>query len=81
MKILFPAEIRMIHQLHRSLLFRNLDVFHELLFGLMARDFHDGDGRNACQIHIRRTAAACRVGLYQVAFIDQMRLLFPVLDV
>lgn len=71
----------MIHQLHCGLLFRNLDVFHKLLFGLVARDFHDGDGRNACQIHICRTAAACRMGLYQVAFIDQIRLLFPVLDV
>ena len=70
MKILFPAEIRMIHQLHRGLLFRNLDVFHELLFGLVARDFHDGDSRNTRQIHIRCTAAACRMGLYQVAFID-----------
>ena len=71
----------MIHQLHGGLFFRNLDVFHELLFGFVARDFHDGDGRDACQIHIRRSAAACRVGLYQVAFIDRMHLLLPVLDV
>ena len=71
----------MIHQLHGGLLFRNFDVFHKLLFGFVARDFHDGDGRNARQIHIRRTAAACRMGLYQVAFIDQMHLLFPILDV
>lgn len=78
---LLSTEIRMIHQLHSGLLFRNLDVFHKLLFGLVSRDFHDGDGRNACQIHICRTAAACRMGLYQVAFIDQIRLLFPVLDV
>lgn len=71
----------MIHQLHCGLFFCNLDVFHKLLFGLVARDFHDGDGRNARQVHVRRAAAACRVGLYQVAFIDQMRLLFPILDV
>ena len=81
MKILFPAEIRMIHQLHCGLLFGNLDVFHELLFSLVTRDFHDSNGRDACQIHIRRSAAACRVGLYQVAFIDRMHLLLPVLDV
>lgn len=71
----------MIHQLHGSLLFRNLDVFHKLLFGLVARDFHDGDGRNARQIHIRRTAAACRMSLYQIALLYQVRLPFPVFDV
>ena len=81
MKILFHAEIRMIHQLHGGLLFGDLDVLHELLFSLVTRDFHDGDGRNARQIHICRTAPSRRVGLYQVAFIDQMRLLFPVIDV
>lgn len=71
----------MIHQLHCGLLFRNLDVFHKLLFGLVARDFHDGDGRNARQIHIRRTAAACRMSLYQIALLYQVRLPFPVFDV
>ncbi len=57
---------------HSSLLFRNLDVFHKLLFGLVSRNFHNGDGRDTRQIHIRCSAAACRMGLYQVAFIDQM---------
>lgn len=71
----------MIHQLHCGLLFRNLDVFHDLLFGLVARDFHDGDGRNACQVHVRHTAAACRASLYQIAFLDQMCFLLSVLDV
>lgn len=48
---------------------------------LVARDFHDGDGRNARQIHIRRTAAACRMSLYQIALLYQVRLPFPVFDV
>ena len=60
----------MIQQLHSGLLFGNLDVFHELLFGLVTRDFHNGDGRNARQVHVRRTAPSRRVGLYQIAFFD-----------
>lgn len=47
----------------------------------MTRDFHDGDGRNARQVHVRRTAPSRRVGLYQIAFFDQMCFLFSVLDV
>lgn len=42
----------MIHQLHRGLLFRNLDVFHGLLFGFVTRDFHNGDGRDANRLNI-----------------------------
>ena len=66
----------MIHQLHCGLLFRNLDVFHKLLFGLVARDLHDGDGRDPRQIHVRCAATACRVGLHQIALLDQPALLF-----
>ena len=71
----------MAHQLQGGLLFGDLDVLHELPFGLVARDLHDGDGRDPRQIHVRCAAAACRVGLHQVALLDQPALLFAILDV
>ena len=48
---LLPAEIGVAHQLQSGLLFGDLDILHELPFGLVARDFHDGDGRDPHQIH------------------------------
>lgn len=78
---LFPAEIGVAHQLQGGLLLGDLDVLHELPFGLVARDLHDGDGRDSRQIHVRCAAAACRVGLHQVALLDQPALLFAILDV
>ena len=71
----------MAHQLQGGLLFGDLDVLHELPFGLVARDLHDGDGRDPRQVHVRCAAAACRVGLHQVALLDQPALLFAILDV
>lgn len=43
---LFPAEIGVAHQLQGGLLLGDLDVLHELPFGLVARNLHDGDGRD-----------------------------------
>lgn len=71
----------MAHQLQGGLLLGDLDVFHELPFGLVARDLHDGDGRDSRQVHIRCAAAPCRVGLHQVALLDQPTLLLAILDV
>ena len=71
----------MAHQLQGGLLFGDLDVLHELPFGLVARDLHDGDGRDPRQIHVRCAATACRVGLHQIALLDQPALLFAILDV
>lgn len=71
----------MAHQLQGGLLLGDLDILHELPFGLVARDLHDGDGRDPRQIHVRCAAAACRVGLHQVALLDQPALLFAILDV
>lgn len=71
----------MAHQLQGGLLLGDLDVLHELPFGLVARDLHDGDGRDPRQVHVRCAAAACRVGLHQVALLDQPALLFAILDV
>ncbi len=71
----------MAHQLQSGLLLGDLDVFHELPFGLVARDLHDGDGRDPRQIHVRCAAAACRVGLHQVTLLDQPALLFAILNV
>ena len=50
---LLPAEIGVILQLQGGLLLGDLDVLHELPFGLVARDLHDGDGRDPRQIHVR----------------------------
>lgn len=47
----------------------------------MTCDLHDGDGRDACQIHICRSAAAGRMGLYQIAFLDDACFLLAVFDV
>lgn len=71
----------MVHQLQGGLLLGDLDVLHELPFGLVARDLHDGDGRDPRQIHVRCAAAACRVGLHQVTLLDQPALLFAILNV
>lgn len=71
----------MAHQLQGGLLLGDLDVLHELPFGLVARNLHDGDGRDPRQIHVRRAAAPCRVGLHQVALLDQPTLLLAILDV
>ena len=32
----------------------NIDIFLELLFGFMAGDLHDINGRNACKVHVGR---------------------------
>jgi len=69
----------MAHQFRRVLLFADLDVFHKLLFGLVPCDFHDGDGRNTRQIHIRCSAAAGCMRLNKVAFLNNACLLFPFL--
>lgn len=71
----------MAHQLQGGLLLGDLDVLHELPFGLVARDLHDGDGRDPRQIHVRCAAAPCRVGLHQAALLDQPTLLLAILDV
>lgn len=78
---LLPAEIGVAHQLQGGLLLGDLDVLHELPFSLVARNLHDGDGRDPRQVHIRCAATACCVGLHQVAFLDQPTLLFAILDV
>jgi len=69
----------MAHQFRRVLLFADLDVFHKLFLGFVTRDFHNGDGRNTRQIHIRCSAAAGGVCFHKVAFLNNARLLFPVL--
>ena len=66
----------MAHQLQGGLLLGDLDVLHKLPFGLVARNLHDGDGRDSRQVHIRCAAAPRRVGLHQVALLDQPALLF-----
>ena len=71
----------MAHQLQGGLLLGDLDVLHKLPFGLVARNLHDGDGRDSRQIHVRCAAAPRRVGLHQVALLDQPALLFAILDV
>ena len=71
----------MVHQLQGGLLLGDLDVLHKLPFGLVARNLHDGDGRDSRQIHVRCAATTCRVGLHQVALLDQPALLLAILDV
>ena len=78
---LFFSEIGVVHQLHGGLLLGDLDVLHKLPFGLVARNLHDGDGRDPRQIHVRCAATTCRVGLHQVALLDQAVFLFAILDV
>lgn len=56
-------------------------VLHELPFGLVTRDLHDGDSRDPRQIHVCRAAATRPVGLHQVALLDQTVFLFAILDV
>lgn len=63
------------------MLLGDLDILHKFPFGLVTRDLHDGDGRDPRQIHVRCAAAARRVGLHQVALLDQPALLFAILDV
>ena len=70
--ITYSRKIRMIHQLHRRLFFGNLDVFHELLFGLVVRDFHNSDSRNTSS-NIRCSIAVSRMVFCKVAFISRMR--------
>lgn len=61
--------------IRRVLLFADLDVFSKLFLGFVTRDFHDGDGWNTRQIHIRCSAAAGGVFFSKVAFLNNARLL------
>lgn len=70
----------MIHQLHRRLLLGNFNVFHKFFFCFVAGDLHNSDGWDVRQIHICCSAAACRMGLYQIAFLDDACFLLAVFD-